>query len=184
MKRVLKIIVMGASLGLVMLLVQNTLGLDNSTFFKYYLILAAIAIIVITVFNAIKTKKTLDVLSRFQESIENGKTSESLLRELEEVEAKNDDIKILNYIYINKSVYYSRINDYSSALKEIEKVKYSKLNEQNKMIYLGNIIGYLAKLNDREAAKEIYDQHKQFIETNLEKYGQLSLKKTLDELKF
>ena len=165
MKRYLKLIGLGVGLGLGFLIIQYVFNIEDSKMMNYYIVFGVVVIAIVTAYSIAQMKKDMNLLQRFSDGISSRTVDGKLLSEVEEFEEKRkSQPKVLNLVYINKSVYYGSLKNYDKALEELDKVQYKQLSRQNKLIYLNNKMEYLIEIEENDLAKEVYLKNKSYIE--------------------
>ncbi|MCI8422838.1 MAG: hypothetical protein HFF50_04790 [Lawsonibacter sp.] len=156
MKRFLKIFLLGVCLGILATAIRYRFHMSQSTFWTYFGLAAALAVVSAVLFNWLYTRVYQQKMAQAVKLLEEGKTSDYILT-MERLLEKVKGTYLKNLFQLNLAAGYCNAKQFHQATRLLEELSGARLPGVARMVYHLNLCACYFYTGQPARAMELYE---------------------------
>ncbi|QHI71219.1 hypothetical protein [Aminipila terrae] len=160
LKRKIKIIFgIGVPVGILLVIVQNLMNIDDQLFWKLYFIMGGLAIVGAVIINIIFQMKFIKKLKIMTRQAKEQKNYDFLIKEMENLLKKYKSKQ--NRWFIKMTLCYGLAGkkEYTEGLEVLEEIEYKNIKGINRTVYYLNLVYFHFHLGNYEEVIKVTDDN-------------------------
>lgn len=158
MKRHLKIIALGIPLGIILIIMKNSMNMDDDVFFKNYIIFGIVVVAVAVIINCLHQIRFVKKLSNLTKMVIEEENLELFFEEIEKLLKKYKSKYNRSLLLINLSYGYAKKKDYAKGLEVLKSIEPKNVKGINKIVYNLNLSCFNFHLGNYEEVISITEK--------------------------
>ncbi len=159
MKRIFKVLALGVALGILAVIIQRLLNIDDETFMRFYWVAAPLIILGAVAINHVYFRKHIKKMNELQSILESGEAEEFL----QQVNAALPTLKskyLINLYKLNSTAGYCDLKQFETAKNILEELKSETLRGLVKDVHALNLCAVYFYLGENEKAADVFENSK------------------------
>lgn len=163
----------GVPIGILMLIIKNTLNIEDSRFFKYYIVFSIVIIALAVIINCIYQIKFCKRVNTLIKDLRENDDVDFFISEMQNLLGKSKSAFRKSILLINISYGYSKKGQYENALQTLEAIDLKTIKGVNNSIYNINKISFYFHLKNYSQVINLVEQYNMEFE-KLQNHSQIA----------
>ncbi len=163
MKRYITVVIIGVCIGILLLIIKETLNIDGGIFWKFYIIGGVAVVLGAVLFNVLYTNKYQTKMKKALSLLEEGKTQEyiNIVQELLK-NAKSKNLK--TYFKLNLTAGYCKLKQFDKAIEILEELQNQPLKSSFDIVCRLNLCICYFYTSQNSKAMKLYNSSQKYFE--------------------